>query len=178
MWLLCLPHLPCFSGHLLCLHILQSARDQGQDFWRHRQGLWRTSRSQPHITCREEPHGGAEQHTTWQRSCLRFITHPFFDSYMLKESLKEKSKENYEKELGLFFPSPQLLLFFLCTHILPILPGLPTLSKSDMGDPMFRYWKAPGTCKNNLIFSVTNIKTTDKKLAIFLLFSPVIAIWG
>lgn len=32
MWPLCLPYLPCFPGHLLHLHILQSARDQGQDF--------------------------------------------------------------------------------------------------------------------------------------------------
>lgn len=32
VWLLCLPHIPCFSGHLLYFHILQSTRDQGQDF--------------------------------------------------------------------------------------------------------------------------------------------------
>jgi len=32
MWPLCLPYLPCFPAHLLHIHILQSARDQGQDF--------------------------------------------------------------------------------------------------------------------------------------------------
>lgn len=31
MWPLCIPYLPFFPGHLFHLHILQSARDQGQD---------------------------------------------------------------------------------------------------------------------------------------------------
>lgn len=146
MWLLRLSHLPCVPGHLFYLYILQSAGDQGQDFWRHLQGLWRTRRSQPLITCREEPHGGAEQHTTWQRSCLRFTTHPFFDSYTLKESLKEWAKKTMRT--GTFFPSPSIAaIFFFAPTYSPILPGLPALSKSDMGDPIFKYWKAPGTWK-------------------------------
>lgn len=162
MWLLCLPHLPCFPGHLLCLHILQSARDQGQDFWRHLEGLWRTRSKHLHITP-EEPHGGAEQHTSWQSSCLRSMTHPFFNSYMLKESLKEWVKKTMRT--GTFFPSSIAAIFFFSPTCSPILPGLPALSKSDMGD--LPYWKAPGTRKNNLIFPATNIRRTEKSWQYF-----------
>lgn len=165
MWLLCLPHLPCFPGHLLYLHILQSARDQGQDFWRHLQGLWRTSRSQPHITYREEPHGGAEQHTTWQRRCLRFMTHPFFDSYMLKESLKEWAKKTMRT--GTFFPPLNCCYFLLCTHILAHSARLTNIKQIWYGWSHFQVRKAPGTRKNNLIFPVTNVRRTEKSWQYF-----------
>lgn len=159
MWFLCLPHLPCFPGHILYLHILQSARDQGQDFWRHLQGLWRTRSKHPLIT----PEDGAEQQISWQSSCPRSVTHPFFNSFMLKESLKEWAKKTVRT--GTFFPSSIAAIFLFSPTCSPILPGLPALSQSDMGDLPF--WKAPGTRNNNLIFPATNIRRTEKSWQYF-----------
>lgn len=47
--------------------------------------------------------------------------------------------------------------FLLCTYILPVppvLPGLPVLSKSDMGDLIFQYWKVLGTLAKTLFFAI------------------------
>lgn len=56
---------------------------------------------------------------------------------------------------------PNCCYFLLCTYILPvplILPGLPVLSKSDMGDLIFKYWKVLGTLARIISFFATNIR--------------------
>lgn len=77
---------------------------------------------------------------------------------------------------GTFFPSSIAAMFFLSPTCSPFLPGLPALSKSDLGD--LPYWKAPGIRKNNLIFPATKHQENREELAIFLLFSHKIAVWG
>lgn len=71
------------------------------------------------------------------------------------------SKENHENWDIL----PLLNLLLYSSFHPHALPGLPALSKSDMGDLPFR--KAPGTRKNNLIFPATNIRRTEKSWQYF-----------
>lgn len=98
----------------------------------------------------------------WIKQPSKIVTHLFFHSFMLKESLKEWAKKTMRT--GTFFPSSIAAIFFSPTCS-PILPGLPALSKSDMGD--LPYWEEPGTCKNNFIFPATNIRRTEKSWQYF-----------
>lgn len=74
------------------------------------------------------------------------------------------SKENHEN--WDIFPLLNCCYFLLFTHMLAHSARLASI-KQIWDGVILPYWKAPGTCKNNLIFPATNIRSTEKSWQYF-----------